>query len=83
MAVMPGTVNVASGWVVDPEDPLAARGRKGGVEYMARRGVIPGEVLFAPARAVQVRYGDGMIIRAGGSEEAIRTPFGPVSVEED
>ena len=50
---------------------------------MASRGVIPGEVPFAPARAVQVRYGDGMIIRAGGGEEAIRTPFGLVSVEED
>jgi hypothetical protein len=48
-----------------------------------------GEVPFAPARAAgraggtKVRYGDGMIIRAGGGEEAIRIPFGPVSVEED
>ena len=52
---------------------------------MARRGVIPGEVHFAPARAVQVGYGDGMIIRADGgdAEVAVRTPFGPVSVEED
>jgi hypothetical protein len=83
VAVMPGAVKGASGAAMDPEDPRAARGRKGGVAYVVRRGVIPGEVLFAPARAVQVRYGDGMIIRAGGSEEAIRTPFGPVSVEED
>jgi hypothetical protein len=55
------------------------------VAYMARRGVIPGEVHFAPARAVQVRYGDRMIIRDDGGDAgaAIRTPFGPVSVEED
>ncbi len=46
-------------------------------------GVFREEVPFAPARAVQVRYGSGMIIWAGGGEEAIRTPFGPVSVEED
>jgi hypothetical protein len=42
---------------------------------------IPGEVLSASG--TKVRYGDGMIIRAGGGEEAIRIPFGPVSVEED
>ena len=61
---------------------------------MAKRemAVMPGEVLFAPARAAaraggtKVRYGDRMIIRAGGggdAEAAVRTPFGPVSVEED
>ena len=50
---------------------------------MTRRGMIPGKALFAPARVVWVRYGDGMIIRAGGGEEAILTPFGLVSAEED
>ena len=52
---------------------------------------IPEEVLFALARAAaraggtEVRYGVGMIIRADGgdAEVAVRTPFGPVSVEED
>jgi hypothetical protein len=64
---------------------LERQGGEGGVAYMARRGVIPGEVHFAPARAVQVRYGDRMIIRDDGGDAgaAIRTPFGPVSVEED
>jgi hypothetical protein len=83
--VEPGIVKRASGRVANPDDPRVARGRKGGVAYMARRGVIPGKVHLAPARAVQVAYCYGRIIRADGgdAEEAVRTPFGPVSVEED
>ncbi len=81
MAVTSRTVKEASGGWWTLRIP-SGKGKKGRA-YMAGMGVIPGEVLFAPARAVQVRYGDGMIIRAGGGEEAIRIPFGPVSVEED
>ena len=81
----PGIVKRASGRVANPDDTRAARERKGGVAYMARRGAIPGDVHLVPARAVQVGYGDGKIIRTygGDAEVAVRTPFGPVSVEED
>jgi hypothetical protein len=80
---MPGAVKEASSAGGRPGGSPSSKGKKGRSGIRGEEGVIPREVLFAPARAVQVRYGDGMIIRAGGGEEAIRTPFGPVSVEED
>ena len=83
VAAMPGAVKVASGAGGGPGGLPRSKGKKGRSGIHGEVGRDPQGMLIAPARADQARHGDGMIIRAGGGEEATRTPSGPVSVEED